>query len=141
MMKQVSWFTAVFIILISCNDAGNSDKKEERKNNRVSLRSDSINVVKLTDTLVIYESICRGCVYEESVRFKIADSAAVIKLLTVNTHDNSSSDMQGGNIGKELLLVPVKAGNTRMKLYKFLSPETAHEDSARSQTYTIEVKN
>ncbi len=131
------------LILLIGFTACTNDKKEpaKTKDNRIVLRTDSVNIITLSDTILIYESICRGCKYEGSVRFETADSAAVIKLLAVNTNDNNNSDVQGGNVGKELVLVPVKAGSTKMKLYKFLSPETAKEDSARYQTYTIEVKN
>lgn len=131
------------LILLIGFTACTNDKKEpaKEKDNRIVLRTDSVNIIKLSDTMLIYESICRGCKYEGSVRFEIADSAAVVKLHAVNTHDNNHRDVQGGNVAKELVLVPVKAGSTKMKLYKFLSPETAKEDSARYQIYTIEVKN
>jgi len=133
----------LLLVLLTCLTACNNDKEEpvKEKDKRIVLRTDSVNTIKLSDTMLIYESICRGCKYEGSVRFEIADSATVVKLLTVNTHDNNNGDMEGGNVGKELVLVPVKTGSTRMKLYKFLSPETVKEDSARYQTYTIEVKN
>ncbi|HMU08683.1 MAG TPA: hypothetical protein PKC54_01645 [Ferruginibacter sp.] len=132
----------LFILLAgftACNN--NKEEPAKEKDNRIVLRTDSVNIITLSDTMLIYESICRSCKYEGSVRFEIADSAAVVKLHAVNTHDNNHRDVEGGNVGKELVLVPVKAGSTKMKLYKFLSPETAKEDSARSQTYTIEVKN
>lgn len=138
-MRSFFWFLALLTGFIACNN--DKEKPAKEKDNRVVLRTDSVNIITLSDTMLIYESICRGCKYEGSVRFEIADSAAVIKLLTVNTHDNNHRDVEGGNIAKELVLVPVKAGSTRMKLYKFLSPETIKEDSTRYQTYTIEVKN
>jgi len=102
---------------------------------------DIINVVNLTDTLVIYESTCRGCQYEGSTRFEINDSLGLIKLQDVITTNNNSGDMAGGSIGKELLLVPLKTGTTRLKLYKFWSDKTAREDSAKFKLFTIEVRN
>lgn len=138
-MRSFFWLLALLTGLTGCYNDKEEPAKE--KDNRVVLRTDSVNTVKLSDTMLIYESICRGCKYEGSVRFEIADSAAVVKLLAVNTHDDANSEVEGGNVGKELVLVPVKPGSTRMKLYKFLSSETGKEDSARYQTYTIEVKN
>lgn len=138
-MRSFFWLLALLTGFTACNNDKEGPAKE--KDNRIVLRTDSVNTITLSDTMLIYESICRGCKYEGSVRFEIADSAALVKLFSVNTHDNNHHDVEGGNVGKELVLVPVKAGSTRMKLYKFLSPETGKEDSARSQIYTIEVKN
>lgn len=138
-MRSLLWLTAFVVVIAGCNN--NKEGKVTTKVNRIFLRTDSINVVKLSDTMLIYESICRGCKYESSVRFEISDSLAVVKLQDVITNDSNPDGMSGGNVGKELVLVPAKAGNTNIKLYKFLSPETAKEDSARFQVYTIEVKN
>lgn len=136
-----SFFLLLFLLagFITCDNG--KGEPEKKKDNRVVLRTDSVNTVTLTDTMLIYESICRGCKYEGSVRFEIEDSSGGIRLLTVNTNDNNPGGMAGGNVGKELVLMPVKAGSTKMKLYKLLSPETANQDSSRYQTYTIEVKN
>ncbi|MBL0183728.1 MAG: hypothetical protein IPP96_16165 [Chitinophagaceae bacterium] len=138
-MRSLLWLTAFVVVIAGCNNS--KEGKVTTKVNRIFLRTDSINVVKLSDTMLIYESICRGCKYESSVRFEISDSLAVVKLQDVITNDSNPDGMSGGNVGKELVLVPAKAGNTNIKLYKFLSPETAKEDSARFQVYTIEVKN
>ena len=73
----------------------------------------------MADTLVIYESTCRGCAYESSTAFAIKDSFDIVKLLTVETQDNNSQDMAGGNVSKNLILVPVKTGKTVLKMYKF----------------------
>ena len=137
-MKKIFLFIVV-IFFIRCND----DKKNEalKKDKRIALRTDSINITRLTDTLVIYESTCRGCEYEGSTRFDISDSLGIIKLLDVKTYDNSPADMDGGSISKELVLIPLKIGTTSIKLYKFLSEKTTSEDSARLKTYTIEVRN
>lgn len=127
------------IILFACNEEGKKFAPE--KDNKIALRDDSINVVKLTDTLVIYESTCRGCQYEGSTRFEINDSLELIKLQNVITANNNPGDMAGGSIGKELLLVPLKTGTTKLKLYKFWSEKTTREDSAKFKLYTIEVRN
>ena len=137
-MKKIFLFIVV-IFFIRCNN----DKKNEalKKDKRIALRTDSINITRLTDTLVIYESTCRGCEYEGSTRFDISDSLGIIKLLDVITNDNNPVDMDGGSISKELVLVPLKIGTTSIKLYKFLSEKTTSEDSTRFKTYTIEVRN
>ena len=137
-MRSFLWFMGFVVLLIGCN---NIEKKDViSKDNRIVLRTDSINIVQLSDTMVIYESICRGCEYEGSVRFEINDSLGVVSLLNVITVDENPDSMAGGNVGKELVLVPVKAGITNMRMYKLLSYKTAKEDSARVRTYTIEVK-
>jgi hypothetical protein len=130
-------FTA--LLAIACTTKKNNPAIE--KDNRISLHSDTLNVVKLTDTLVIYESTCRGCAYEQSTHFGISDSLGIIKLLLVETADNNSPDMAGGNISKDLILVPVKAGVTAIKLYKFWKEEATAKDSANFTLYKIEVQN
>jgi hypothetical protein len=120
--------------VISCTN--NSKYTVDKK---ISLRTDTINVVKLTDTLVIYQSTCRGCAFEKSTNFAVSDSLNMIKLVDVITTDNSPADMDGGSISKDLILVPVKTGITIMKLFKFWKQEKTAEDSARFTLYKIEV--
>lgn len=137
-MRSFAWFMGFLVLLIGCN---NSEKENVTgKDNRIVLRTDSINIVQLSDTMLIYEGICRGCEYEGSVRFEINDSLGIVKMLTVISKDDNPEGMAGGNVGKELVLVPVKTGITTIRLYKLLSYKTAKEDSARVRTYTIEVK-
>jgi hypothetical protein len=108
----------------------------------IKLRTDTLNVVTLTDTLVIYESTCRGCAYENSTAFAIKDSLDVVKLLTVETIDNNPDGMAGGNVSKHLIIVPVKAGSTTIKMYRFWEgvPSTM-SDSLPFTPYSIEVRN
>ncbi len=138
-MKKLFLFPAALVFLLCCTNA----KKEtvSVKETKVMLRTDTINIVKLTDTLIIYESTCRGCAYEKSTHFGINDSLDIIKLLNVITTDNNPADMDGGNISKDLILVPVKTGSTTIKLYKFWETDTPPEDSARFSTYKIDVRN
>ena len=138
-MKRISLFTVLIIFSFCCNDG--KKEKNIKEDKRTALKTDSINIVKLNDTLVIYESTCRGCEYEGSTRFDISDSLGIIKLLDVKTHDDSPADMDGGSISKELVLIPLKIGTTTIKQYKFWSEKTTSEDSARFKTYTIEVRN
>src|SRR5690242_11880965 len=139
MMKRLLFVSFAIIVLLSCNNK----KKEtaEASDNRIALHSDTVNVVRLTDTLVIYESTCRGCAYESSTRFDIADSLGLVKLEKIITTDNNSPDMAGGNISKQLVLVPVKTGRTIIKMYKFWKEPATPEDSAKFVPYIIEVKN
>ena len=108
---------------------------------RVELRSDTLNLVKLTDTLVIYESVCRGCQYEHSASFAIADSLQLVALYNIETADNTPSDMDGGSLQKYILLVPKKTGTTRFKLYSFLEQPPTAEDSTRFTEYSLEIQN
>ncbi len=129
----------IITLFLSCN---NNDKNAALlKDTRISLRSDTVNVVRLTDTLVIYESTCRGCAYEGSTHFAVTDSMNIIQLDKVITTDNSSPDMAGGSISKDLVLVPVKTGTTTIRLYKFWSQQTSAKDSLNFKLYTIKVLN
>ncbi len=139
-MKNLLFLPVIAVVLFCCTNS----KKETViiKDKKVSLRADTLNLVKLTDTLIIYESTCRGCAYESSTAFAIKDSLEVVKLLTVETIDNNPVGMAGGNVSKHLILVPVKAGSTTIKMYKFWEGVPANmTDSLPFTTYSIEVQN
>jgi hypothetical protein len=139
-MKKILAFAVIVVFFFNCT----SNKKEEvvQNNSKVSLRTDTVNVVKLTDTLVIFESTCRGCAYEASTAFAIKDSLDIVKLSVVETSDNNSPDMAGGRISKNLILVPVKTGSTILKMYKFWKGVPSNmNDSLPFTPYTIEVRN
>ena len=138
-MKNLILVIVSALFILSCTN--NKKEKEIENDNRIALHTDTLNVVKLTDTLVIYESTCRGCAFEGSTNFEISDSLGIIKLYDIITEDNNPSDMDGGSISKTLVLVPTKIGTTTFKLYKFWKHERTAEDSARFSTYPIEVKN
>ncbi|MBX2932415.1 MAG: hypothetical protein KF781_10780 [Chitinophagaceae bacterium] len=130
----------VSIIIITFTIACENNNKEV-KDTRIELRNDTINIVKLTDTLVIFEGTCRGCEYENSTNFDISDSTGIIKLATIKTFDYSSPDEAGGNVSKEIELVSTKTGKTIVKLYKFWTEQKTAEDSSNVRTYQIEVVN
>ena len=138
-MKNLILVIVSALFILSCTN----NKKENviKEDNRMALHTDTLNVVKLTDTVVIYESTCRGCAFEGSTNFEISDSLGIIKLYDIITEDNNPSDMDGGSISKTLVLVPTKIGTTTFKLYKFWKHERTAEDSARFSSYSIEVKN
>ena len=141
-MKKVFFIPVIFLCLISCTNSKKEKEKEATiEDKRISLHSDTINIVKLTDTLVIYESTCRGCAYEQSTNFGISDSLGVIKLEDVITRDSNPDNMDGGSVSKTLVLIPTKTGTTTFKLYKFWEQQHTAKDSARFTTYTVEVKN
>lgn len=134
-MKQLS-IAVLGLVIFSCNNKA----IETGADKRILLIKDSINIVKLSDTLVIYESTCRGCAYEASTTFAVTDSMNIIKLTGVVTADNNSPDMAGGSVSKELLLVPLKKGSTVFKVYKFWSQQTKAKDSANFATYKIAIQ-
>jgi len=139
MNKIILSLIVIVVCFLSCT---NSNREAGTvKDNKVSLRTDTLNVVNLSDTLAIYESTCRGCAYEQSTHFDINDSLGIIKLLAITTTDNNSADMNGGSVSKNLILVPTKTGTTTFKLYKFWKDGGTAEDSARFIPYTIEVRN
>ena len=138
-MKNLILVIVSALFILSCTN--NKKEKEIENDNRIALHTDTLNVVKLADTLVIYESTCRGCAFEGSTSFEISDSLGIIKLYDIITEDNNPSDMDGGSISKTLVLVPTKIGTTTFKLYKFWKQERTAEDSVRFSSYSIEVKN
>ena len=146
MTNKIFLILAVSATVLSCSNnakSGNNPETEGTKDavdKRILLRTDTVNIVKLTDTLTIFESTCRGCAYEQSTNFAISDSMNIIKLADIVTRDNNPPDMAGGSISKYLILVPQKPGATVIKLYKFWKEEKTAADSARFATYKIEVK-
>lgn len=132
-MKKIMLLCVISALLICCN-SNPADK-------RIVLQSDTLNVVKLTDTLMILESTCRGCEYEESTNFGISDSMNIIQLQKVITKDKSPANMDGGSISKTLVLFSTKTGKTSFKLYKFWESQPTAKDSALFTRYNIEVTN
>lgn len=138
-MKNILLIIIVSMIVLSCSNNSTDDKKQAA-DKRIALRFDTVNTVRLSDTLVIFESTCRGCAYEGSTSFGIVDSMEIIKLADVITIDNNSPEMAGGNVSKQVILVPLKTGVTNFRFYKFWDrPETA-ADSGMFRYYKIEVK-
>jgi hypothetical protein len=135
----------IIVIILACTllySCEGKEKTNKKKDNRIYLHTDTLNVVKMTDTLVIAESTCRGCAVESSTAFTIKDSLDIIKLNTVETYDNNPDGMNGGNISKLLVLVPVKTGSTTIKMYKFWEGVPAiMNDSLPFTPYKIEVRN
>jgi hypothetical protein len=118
-----------------------NDEKETVDDKRIVLRSDTLNVVKISDTLLIQENTCRGCAYENSTDFEITDSLGIIGLNSIVTTDNNPANVDGGSISKLLVLVPLKTGKTTFKLYKFHDPERNSQDSTNPISYSVDVKN
>lgn len=137
-MKKIMLLCAVSALLICCN---NEPGDKTGSNKWVALRSDTLNVVKLTDTLVVFESTCRGCAYETSTYFSLADSTGIIRLDKVITGDNNSPDVAGGSISKTILMFCARPGKTSFKLYKFWNSNPAAKDSALFTRYNVEVRN
>ena len=82
-MKNLILVIVSALFILSCTN--NKKEKEIENDNRIALHTDTLNVVKLADTLVIYESTCRGCAFEGSTSFEISDSLGIIKLYDIIT--------------------------------------------------------
>jgi hypothetical protein len=106
----------------------------------IVLRQGEINAVKLKDTLWIAESTCRGCAYEGSTSFDVEDTAGLVKLISIKTTDDASSDEDGGSISKTLVLIPTGTGTTTIRQYKYYGEQMTAKDSATYKTYSIEIK-
>lgn len=142
MMNKIGLAIVMVSLFASCSNKKKEKLVVETKDNKIALHSDTLNVVKLTDTMVIYESTCRGCAYEQSTHFDISDSMGLVKLYDVVTTDNNPPDMAGGNVSKTLVLVPLKTGSTIIKMYKFWEGRAVTAaDSSIFTRYAIEVKN
>ena len=126
-------------IFLDCSNQQN--EKHHSKDNKITLRRDTLNVVKITDQMVIYESTCRSCAFETSTRFEISDTLNIVRLGETITTDDNPPDMAGGSISKELLIVPIKAGITTIRVYKIWSAQTAANDSINYTSYNIDVRN
>lgn len=129
--------------LIICLNCNNDKQPVDIPDTKIALLSDTLNIVKLTDTLVINESTCRGCAFESSTAFAVKDSLELIKYLTVKTTDNNPEGMAGGNVSKRIFLVPVKTGTTTLKMFKFWKgvPTAITDTITPTATYKIEIRN
>jgi hypothetical protein len=125
---------ALMLFGFSCNQPGKENNK-----NKVRLRTGTLNQAKLSDTLIVHQNTCRGCAYEYSTHFDVSDSQQLVQLnKIVTTNDVQSKDSIG--VGKDLFLLPVKTGRTKIKLYKFYGSEATAEDSSHAIVYEIEIK-
>lgn len=135
MYKKV-FILAFTVSLIACNSIKQSDSF---RNKRIDLRSDTINVVKLTDTIQIWKSVCRGCADEFIPRFDISDSLNIIESIKTETVDNNPPDVDGGSMSKCIVMKPKTTGTTTLKLYQFTGHKNTVEDSANYTLYKITV--
>lgn len=139
-MKKTITIAMMVLFIASCNNK--KKYKPTTEDNRTALRSDTTNVVRMTDTIVIFESTCRGCAYEQSTHFDVLDSLGIIKLQNIITTDNNPSDMDGGSISKQLILVPLKSGTTHIRVDKYWKePADTTDNKPVSTFYTIDVRN
>jgi len=139
LMKTILSFLMIMFLLLGCTNAQKG--KLVTNDKRIALRADTVNIVRLNDTLIIYENTCRGCAYQGSTHFSISDSLGIVKLLDIITTDNNPPEIDGGSISKDLVLVPLKTGVTKIRMYKFLNRPATAEDSLRYTRYTIQVNN
>ncbi|MBK6936631.1 MAG: hypothetical protein IPH18_06895 [Chitinophagaceae bacterium] len=127
----------LIVTLIVCNSTKQSDNF---RNKRINLRTDTINVVKLTDTLQIWQSVCRGCADEFIPRFGISDSLNMIEVLRTETVDDNPPDVDGGSMSKFIVMMPRTTGTTTIKFYQFMGHINAAQDSSNYTLYQITVK-
>ncbi len=138
-MKNIILLSVIAGLFACCTNTKTAPVQEDR---RIALRTDTVNIAALGDTLVIFEGTCRGCAYEGSTGFAISDSLNLLKLEKIITIDNNPPDMDGGSISMELVIVPVQTGITTFKLYKFWDDEMrTAEDSANFKSYTVRIQN
>jgi hypothetical protein len=136
---MTKFIIVVFVLIaLSCN---NSDQKKPAKiSDLIIMTPLGKNLAQMNDSLVIYETVCRGCDYEKSTHFEIADSMDLVKVVKIETLNYNASGTEGGSIDKHIYMVPVKPGHTKIKLYKFNTETPAAEDSLAFTYYDIEIK-
>jgi hypothetical protein len=141
MKKSIS----ITILLVSISLFGCEHLKKHfashNGDNRIMLKRETLNVVTMKDTMIIYEGVCRGCAYENSTHFEIIDTNGIVELNRIITTDNTPKDVDGGNINKDLVIIPKKTGSTTIKLYKFSKEIPDAADSLNFSQYKIEVRN
>jgi hypothetical protein len=141
-VKKLILLLFLSTLIVSCfNNSAKKATKTEAK--IVYLKTDTVNVVKITDTLVIVENTCRACPFEQSTDFVIKDSLNIIKLINIKTIDNTPKDMAGGSLNNDLIMMPIDKGYTVLKMYKFLEgkPDTITQSLPYTNIYKIEIKN
>lgn len=109
------------------------------KDLRVPLFSEKENKVKITDTLVIFTSSCKGCASETT--YKVYDSLGIIKQVDYKQID-LNPDADGGSYSVELELLPLKEGKTKLKLFSYsnsYSDENSTVDSAYVSEFSVTV--
>lgn len=131
--------TVLLVILaIGCNN-NNEQESQAKQPDLVIMTPQGMNQARMNDTLVIYEMVCRGCAYEESTHFEIEDSLNLVKIVKTETIDNNPPDMDGGSIDKHIYLIPVKPGETKLKLFKFNTETPTTQDSLVYTYYKIKI--
>ena len=135
-MNKIIISLVLAITLAACKS---KKQTEAFRDNRIDLRSDTVNVVKLTDTLQIRQSACRGCAEEYTPRFDISDSLNIIEMLGTETVDNNPPDVDGGSLSKFIVMKPKKTGTTTIKFYRFMGDINAAKDSSDYTLYQITV--
>lgn len=136
---MTKFFMIIFIVIASgCNDPG--QKKPAKTSGLIIMTPLGKNLAQMNDTLVIYETVCRGCEYEKSTHFEIADSMNLVQTVKTVMLDYNAPGTEGGSIDKHIYMVPVKPGHTKIKLYKFNTETPTSEDSLTFTYYDIEIK-
>ncbi len=135
-MYKIIFSLAFIVLLVACKSKKNT---EAFKNNRIELQSDTVNVVKLTDTLQISQSACRGCADEYIPRFDISDSLNIVELLRTETVDNNPPDVDGGSLSKFIVMKPRTTGATAIKLFRFMGQINTAKDSSDYILYQVTV--
>jgi hypothetical protein len=140
-MRNYSLFIIIFACytLLSCK---NQETIKHDKVNGITLQSDSLNIVKLTDSLVIYETLCGGC-NDDTMRasFDIQDSEGLLKAQEERTVSDRRPGKEDNPVLKTFILVPLNTGSTKLSVSKYWHQPGATEDSESHKEYLIEIRN
>jgi len=133
-IKRMIWAVAGCIAVYLFLDYSGQFRKDH-----IVLSENGINKVSMRDSLWVEAFTCRGCAYEHSTSFDVDDPARLVKLVSIKTANDKSTNTDGGSINKTLILVPTRTGKTTLKVYRFYDTKQ-QQDSSDFKSYDIEIK-
>src|SRR5574337_1182165 len=92
--------TVLILMTFGCNNT--SQKTTTKSSDLIIMSPQGKNLAQMNDSLVIYETVCRGCEYEKSTHFEISDSMNLVKIVKIETLDHNSPGTEGGFMDKHI---------------------------------------
>lgn len=138
-MTQMLRSAAFILFFAGCYTKSPENEKQE-KNSMLELIPGKLNEATMADTLFVSASSCRGCAPEYTPQYELTDSMSVVSLHSVEVVDNNPPDMDGGSLENRIVMLPLKTGSTIIKLYSFMTGDSARQDSSQYTAYQIRIQ-
>ena len=136
MIKTWLFTICAISLAVSCKNQSATEKKTGK---RVVLRRFFVNTAGMYDTLVISQTTCRGCGYEQLTDMKVEDNLGLIKAETIESYDWRRSNGNGIEVRRDLLLLPVKTGDsTTLMFYRYYDDSHIARDT---MAYLVTIQN